>query len=84
MSVESEQFSAKVADVVREKDQIIALVTTQQTNIAALGQQIADLIASNASEKELADAARAALPVLTQAVNDMDVFTPEGTPVIEA
>lgn len=83
MSVESDQYTAKVTELVAQKDQVIALVTTQQTNLAALGQQITDLIAANASDAEFAAAARASLPVITSVVNELDTVTPDGTPVIE-
>lgn len=73
------------ADLTREKEQFIALFTEQQTALATAGQTILDLQASNADNAAIVAALNETLmPAVTAAVNEFDVFTPEGTPVIEA
>lgn len=83
MSVESDAFNQTVNNLKRERDQIIPFITKLQTDLVAANQATADAIAAGATDKEIADAARAAQADLAQVVADMDQFTPEDTPVIE-
>lgn len=70
-------------DLTREKTQIIALVTEQQTSLANAAQTILDLQASNADNAAIVAALNETLmPAVTTAVNEFDVLTPEGTPTL--
>lgn len=82
MSVESDAFKASVARLKQERDQIVPFITKLQTDLVAANEATAAAIARGATDKEIADAAREAQPDITQVVNDMDQFTPEGTPLI--
>ena len=83
MSVESDAFNTAISNLKRERDQIIPFITDLQTRLATALIDLANALATGATDKEIADAARAAMPDITQVVADMDQFTPEGTPVVE-
>ena len=83
MSVESDAFNTAISNLKRERDQIIPFITDLQTRLATALIDLANALATDATDKEIADAARAAMPDITQVVADMDQFTPEGTPVVE-
>jgi len=72
------------SDLTRERDQIIKLVTDQQTNLATDAQQIQDLIASGADNAAIVDAVKnTLLPTVEDTVTQLDQFTPEGTPTFK-
>lgn len=84
MSQESDRITKNAADVKRESEELIAAFVKAQTDVVAANEATAAAIAAGASDKEIADAAKAAQPQLEQAVTDMDTHTPAGTPVIIA
>lgn len=81
MSVESDAFKATMAKLTRESAQIVPFITKLQTDLVAANTATAAAIEAGATDKEIADAARAAQPAIEQVVTDLDQFTPEGTPI---
>ena len=84
MSAESDAFKASVDRLKEERDQIIPFITDLQTRLVAANEATAAAIAAGLTDKEVADAARAAQPDIVQIVTDLDQFTPAGTPLVSA
>ena len=82
MSDESNAFKAAVANLKGQKDQVVAYVAKIQGDLVAANEATAAAIAAGATDKEIADAAREAQPDIVQVVNDLDLITPDGTPVV--
>ncbi len=82
MSVESDALTASVTKLQREKAQIVPFIQNLQTRLATAVTDLAKAIAAGATDKEIADAARIALPLIDDTVTALDAFTPEGTPVV--
>lgn len=83
MSQESDAFAGLVSNLTREKGQIVPFITKLQTDLVEANAKTAAAIAAGATDKEIADVARAAQPAIAQVVADLDQFTPEGTPVVQ-
>lgn len=82
MSLESQALTDSITKLQREKAQIVPFIQNLQTQLATAVTELATAIANGASDKEIADAARLALPLIDDTVTALDAFTPEGTPVV--
>lgn len=81
MSQESQQFTDSVAAAVAQGGEAIALLATYQTQLVAANEATAAAILAGATDKEIADAARTAQPVIDGLVTALDAATPSTTPV---